>query len=315
MAIDELGSAIAQGGGAFAADDDPELVRAAAPFSLKLIESLLAERPQHRGLLLAAARGFTQYAYAFLQQEAEELEDQSVADAGLLEARARRLYRRARDYGVGGLSVQRRDFASELRVAPRRAVSVCRRRMSHCCTGQPRPGPALIALSKDEPDVLGELPVVEALIDRALELDESFERGAIHSFLIGYESVRQAHGRRPGRRARAHFARAMELSGGADAAPLVALAESVCVPQQRRAEFEALLERALRIDTDRATEKPSRQPRGAAPRALAAVAQRASLHRLKWRHHEIYVRITRRDGLGSLLAGAGCPRRRRRGRR
>ena len=35
---------IAQGGSAFSGDDDPELVRAAAPFSLKLIESLLAAR-------------------------------------------------------------------------------------------------------------------------------------------------------------------------------------------------------------------------------------------------------------------------------
>jgi predicted anti-sigma-YlaC factor YlaD len=42
--------------------------------------------------------------------------------------------------------------------------------------------------------------------------------------------------------------RARQLSGNANAAPLVALAESVCVPQQRRAEFEALLREALRID-------------------------------------------------------------------
>src|SRR5205809_509541 len=71
LAVNSLGDAIAQGGAAFAADDDPELIRAAAPFSLKLIESLLAESPEHKGLLLAASRGFTQYAYAFLQQEAE----------------------------------------------------------------------------------------------------------------------------------------------------------------------------------------------------------------------------------------------------
>ena len=36
-----------------------ELVREAVPFSLKLIESLLAESPRHRGLLLAACKGFT----------------------------------------------------------------------------------------------------------------------------------------------------------------------------------------------------------------------------------------------------------------
>ena len=76
LAVNRFGDAIAQGGSAFSGDDDPELVRAAAPFSLKLIESLLAESTEHKGLLLAASRGFTQYAYAFLQQEAEEAEDQ-----------------------------------------------------------------------------------------------------------------------------------------------------------------------------------------------------------------------------------------------
>ena len=77
---------------------------AAAPFSLKLIESLLAENPRHQGLLLAAARGFTQYAYVFVQQEAEEAEERDVARAAVLEERARRLYRRARDYGLRGLA-------------------------------------------------------------------------------------------------------------------------------------------------------------------------------------------------------------------
>jgi hypothetical protein len=70
-AINQLGNALAGTGSTFAADEDPELVRAAVPFSLKLIESLLAENPRHEGLLLAAARGFTQYAYAFVQEDAD----------------------------------------------------------------------------------------------------------------------------------------------------------------------------------------------------------------------------------------------------
>src|SRR5262245_23362409 len=60
MAINRLGDALAGGGNTFASDDDPELVKAAVPFSLKLIESLLAESPSHPGLLLAATSGFVQ---------------------------------------------------------------------------------------------------------------------------------------------------------------------------------------------------------------------------------------------------------------
>src|SRR5258705_8764895 len=68
VAINKLGDALAGSGTTFASDDDPEFIQSAVPFSLKLIESLLAESPSHRGLLLAASSGFTQYAYAFLQQ-------------------------------------------------------------------------------------------------------------------------------------------------------------------------------------------------------------------------------------------------------
>lgn len=254
LAVDSLGNAIAQGGAAFSGDDDPELIRAAAPFSLKLIESLLAESPEHKGLLLAGARGFTQYAYAFLQQEAEEAEDHSIADASRLADRARRLYRRARDYGLRGLAARRPELVRELRADPRRALAALPASEVPLLYWTAASWGALIGLSKDKPDVLGELPIVEALIDRALELDESFDRGAIHIFMIGYESVRQGVTGDPAERARRHFTRAMELSGGAQAAPLLALAEAVCVPQQRRAEFVALLERALRVDTDQGSE-------------------------------------------------------------
>lgn len=254
IAVDNLGNAIAQGGAAFSSDDDPELVRAAAPFSLKLIESLLAESPQHAGLLLAASRGFTQYAYAFLQQEAEEAEAHDLAQAARLEDRARRLYRRARDYGLRGLALRRPDFVQQLRADPRRALAAVPAAEVPLLYWTAASWGALIGLSKGQPDVLGELPIVEAMIDRALELDESFDRGAIHTFLIGYESLRQGVAGDPAARSRQHFARAVELSGGEDAAPFLALAEAVCVPQQQRAEFEALLRQAMQIDVGRAGE-------------------------------------------------------------
>ena len=99
MAVNKLGDALAAGGTTFASDDDPELVKAAVPFSLKLMESLLAESPKHKGLLFATASGFTQYAYAFVQQEADEVEEENLTAATGARARALRLYLRARNYG------------------------------------------------------------------------------------------------------------------------------------------------------------------------------------------------------------------------
>lgn len=249
LALNRAGDALAQSGSAFASDDDPELIRAAAPFGLKLVESLLAENGGHKGLRLAASRGFTQYAYAFVQQQAEEAEASDLAASLRLAERARRLYRRARDHGELGLALGRPGFARELREDPRRTAASIPASDVALLYWTGASWGALIALSKDQPELLAELPIVEALMDRALALDESFERGAIHSFMIGYEPLRQGAAGDAAARARRHFARAMELSGGADAAPLLALAEAVCLPQQQRAEFEALLRQALRIDT------------------------------------------------------------------
>jgi hypothetical protein len=81
VALNQAADALAHSGSAFASDDDPELIRQAAPFSLKLMDSLLEDNPRHVGLLTAAAKGYTQYSYAFVQQDGDELEDIDLAQA------------------------------------------------------------------------------------------------------------------------------------------------------------------------------------------------------------------------------------------
>jgi len=122
VAINKLGDALAGSGTTFASDDDPELIESAVPFSLKLIESLLAESPNHRGMLIAASSGFTQYAYAFIQQQADEAEDKDLARATALRGRARRMYLRARGYGLRALEVKHRGFEAALRKDSKEAV-------------------------------------------------------------------------------------------------------------------------------------------------------------------------------------------------
>ena len=250
IAINRLGNALASGGSTFTSDEDPELVRDALPFSLKLIESLLAESPRHRGLLLAAASGFTPYAYAFIQEEADETEDRDLEKATALRIRARRLYLRARDYGIRGLEVTHPAFGSELRRDAKAAVRATAKNDVPLLYWTAASWGAAISLSKDTPDLVADQGIVEALIDRALMLDETFDSGAIHSFLITYEGSRNGAEGDFALRSRRHFDRAMELSEGHQAGPLVSLAESVSLQKQNRAEFETLLKRALAIDVN-----------------------------------------------------------------
>jgi predicted anti-sigma-YlaC factor YlaD len=248
--VNKFGDALSSGGSVYASDDDPELIKAAVPFSLKLMESLLSETPRHRGLLLAASSGFTQYAYAFVQQEADEAEEKDWDEACRLRSRARLLYLRARDFGLRGLEVNHQDFGKMLREKPKEAVHSVGRADVPLLYWTAASWAAAISLSKNDPDLVADLPFVEAMIDRAIELDEAFDAGAIHTFLISYEPARQGGAGDALMRSRRHFDRAMELSRGMQAGPLVALAETVSVGRQDRVEFESLLGRALAIDVD-----------------------------------------------------------------
>ena len=248
FAVNKVADSLAQGGSTFASDDDPELIKEALPFSLKLMESILAESPRHRGLLLAAASGFAQYAYAFVEQEADELESRDLAAATAMRERAKRLELRARNYGLRGLETSHPNFEKMLRENPQSAVAGARKADVPLLYWTASAWGLAIALSKDNPELVAEQPLMEALIDRALMLDEQYGQGAIHSFLITYEMARQGVPGDPAARAKKHFDRAVELSGGLQAGPLVAYAESVSLQQQNRREFESLLKRALAIN-------------------------------------------------------------------
>lgn len=250
MAVNALGDALAGGTSGWASDEDMELIRDATPFALKTIESVLAESPRHRGLLLAAASGFTQYAYAFVQGEADFFEDEDLARATALRARAVRLYLRARTYGLRGLEVGHPGLAERLLRDPAGALAPTRREDVALLYWTAAAWGAAIALAKDNSELAADLPVVEALARRALALDEGFSEGAIHDFFIAFEGGRPAAAGGSAERARRHFQRAVELSRGHRAAPFVTLAEAVCVAEQNRAEFEALLHRALAVDLE-----------------------------------------------------------------
>ena len=268
LAVNKLGDALAGGGTTFASDDDPELIKAAVPFSLKLMESLLSESPKHKGLLFATSSGFTQYGYAFVQQEAEELEAENLTRARELQARARRLYIRARDYGLRGLEARHTGFRLRLNDNPKAAVEKMRKDDVPLLYWSAVSWAAAISFSKDNPDFVADLPKVEAMIDRALALDESWDHGAIHGFLITFEMGRATGEGDPVERARRHFNRAVELSGGKLAGPYLSFAESVCIEREDRAQFEKLLQTALAIN-------PDEQP---ATRLVNLVMQ----HRARW---------------------------------
>ena len=118
LAVIGLADSLAAAGDSFASDDDPELVRDALPFALKTMESLLVEVPRHGGLLLATCQGFTQYAYGFIQVDADLLEPTDYRGSVALRERALGLFLRARAYGLQGLELETPGISEEVLRSP-----------------------------------------------------------------------------------------------------------------------------------------------------------------------------------------------------
>ena len=251
LAVNALADSLADSGDVYAADEDPELVRSALPFALKTIEGLLAQEPDHRQLLLAACNGFTGYANAFIQVEAEQLKEDDYSESERQYARALAMYLRGRDYCFRALELDWPGVVDRLATDPVSAVEVFDQQDVSLIFWTGAAWGSAIAIGMDRPDLVADFPAVRALMDRALELDESFDHGAIHGVLITLNSLPETMGGSPDK-ARFHFERAVELSNGQSVGPYVSLAESVVVAEQDWQEFRDLLETALTIDLDAA---------------------------------------------------------------
>lgn len=247
LAVNALADSLASSADVYASDEDPELVRDALPFALKTIEGLLAEMPDHRGLLLSACSGFVGYANAFIQVEAERLEETDYRESERQYARALAMYLRARDYCFRSMELGWPGIVGRLSTDPVVATEVFGTEDVPLMFWTGAAWGGAIAIGMDRPDLVADFPAIRALMDRALLLDESYDLGSIHAVLITLSSLPESMGGDP-ERARFHFERAVELSGGRSVGPYVSLAESVVVAEQDWEEFRDLLETALAID-------------------------------------------------------------------
>lgn len=250
MAVRSIGDFLASGPSVYETENDPALVAEALPFGLKLIDSLLAAEPEHRGLLLAGARGYLLYGYAFVGVPAEQARFDDVERARSLRQRSRSLYLRAHDYARRALALDYPGIDAALLADPEQALLEVDTPV--------RDVPALywtaaslglaISSSRNEPALLARVPEVEALLQRAFVLDEAWSAGALHEFAINLAGA-SAAATDPAV-LEDHYERALELAEGHNAGLHVTFAEVVAVPEQDRDRFVELLERALAVDVD-----------------------------------------------------------------
>ncbi len=247
FAVRQVGDALSSGVSVYETDEDVELVGEALPFSLKLVESLLEVTPRHVGLLTTAAKGFALYSFAYVDAPGEMLIDEDFEEGTALRKRARRLYLRSLDFAMRALEVKYPGFGEQLRQDPAAASGRVAAKHQELLYWAGAGMGLSIAVDPTDPAMVVRLAEVEALLDRALAIDPSWDRGSLHEFTLRLEAAR------PGgnaERIEQSYEAAVRLSDGQRAGVFVAYAESHAVPNQDRELFEALIGKALAVDPD-----------------------------------------------------------------
>lgn len=231
-----------------AEEEDIGLAREASAFYLKLSESLLRQSPGHLGLAESVASGFTQYAYAFVASDAERLVNTDAKAAHQLNERARRLYLRAHRHAMAALVRSNPALMAALKQSAGVPAGMIQPEQLAVAYWAAASWGAYIALSKDDPDAVADLPLAVRLAEGVWRTAPSFGQGAAASLMGDFEAAR------PGgsmAQAAAYFDQAIEAGGGQNPGPYVAKAEAIAQPAGDRSAFEALLQKALLVSGKR----------------------------------------------------------------
>jgi len=183
-------------------NSDPELVRSAMPAILVQMDGFIRVSPENRYLLYSAAEANMGYAFLFVEDVDKE--------------RARVQYQKARDYALRNLSLNgtfRKALEQEDNEVFAGALKTIYKRDIAALYFAANSWLQWIHLSMgDHPEVMKDLPRVEAMMDRVLVLDDTFYHGGIHAlFGAYYSSSPEMFGGRP-EEARKHFQEAFEIS-------------------------------------------------------------------------------------------------------
>ena len=183
-------------------NSDIELVRAAMPAMLIQMDGFIRVSPENRYLLTSAAEANLGYAFLFVED--------------MDKPRAKLLYIKARDYALRNLSSNKtfkqaleqddiQVFTDALKTIHKRDIAPLYFATNAWLSW-------INLAHADNSEVLNDLPKVEAMMDRVLEVDDTFYHGGIHALMgSNFVSRPEMFGGQP-EQAKIHFNEAFEIS-------------------------------------------------------------------------------------------------------
>jgi len=217
---------------------DFEIVKQGIPSNLMLIEGLLEGSPDNRALLTLAAQTYFIYALGFVEDEDPE--------------RASYLYNRGKDHGLKvllqdpafreGIAAGSDQLAKALDGFGRHDVAALF--WTGNCWG------SWINLNKDKIKALAEIPKVDLIMHRVLDLDETFFFGGPHLFFaMMHVSKPRMFGGNP-EKAQEHFDRTFAISDGSFLLPYVFYAQYYATFMLDEELYTSTLQRVLDAPPD-----------------------------------------------------------------
>jgi hypothetical protein len=216
---------------------DLKLIREGMPAYLMLIGGMVAAVPDNERLLITAAQAYASFASAFVQEEDPEY--------------ARALYAKARYYALSALQQIgfKNPVASEFDSFEKTLQALGKKDVPYIfwaasCWGN------WISLNQRSMEALAELPRVELMMKRVLELDEGFYYGGAHIFMGVLEASRPKIAGGDLNKAQNRFLKAIELGHGKFLMTFVYYADYYAKKKFDKALYVSTLETVLKTPAD-----------------------------------------------------------------
>ena len=229
---------VAYGIDAIYAEPDLKIAEQAVASDLKLLEGFHLADKKNKDLLLMLTQGFASYSLGFLEDDEPE--------------RASLFYLRAKDYGLMLLGHTKafKDSIPTKESNFRQALQLLKKDDVPALFWTAFAWAGWINLNRDNPKAVFELNIVKAMMQRVLDLDETFFFGAAHLFFGAMNaSMPKMLGGDP-EKAKQQFDRSLEISDGKFLITKVYIARYYAVSTLDEELFDKLLSEVLQAPQD-----------------------------------------------------------------
>jgi hypothetical protein len=235
---------------AYDRESDLELAEYATLSNLKMLVGVLDVTPDNADLLLLTSSSFSRYAFGFIE---DKIEIANPEEKKRLINQAVDFYERGKAYGLRLLALSRKRFPEAIEQDMEQLsaeLEKLEKKHVPALFWTANAWGSIINLQQHKPERLIELPKVELMMQRVLELDESFFFGGAHLFYgIYYGSRPKFFGGDP-EKAKEHLERAVEISNGRYLMAKFLLVKYYAVPGKDKESFESTLQEIISAPPD-----------------------------------------------------------------